>query len=429
MRRFLTSRWRRGILLAIHLVAIAALGGGALLPIARNLAHNWLKLDTVIRTVALGVVQPTEVLPVTLIDIDDVLYRDRWANPATTPRHELARMIGLLEESGLRALVLDVDLSWGDEDPVLASFLEGYRGPVPLVLVKRLEDRLDGLQAAPAPVDPVVEANPLVSWAHSHFYVDRDDSVRRWRAWLPACLNDRAIVLPAVAARALELSHPGSVDGRIPEASSPCGRLGDEPDSHAILFRHDFGTSGGESGLPTVDSRGWAGPAQRLFARDLLDGMRVDRGTYFDDRVGVIGGTHHGGRDHWRTPIGILPGAVVLANTIIHAPLQVGGERPGEGAYRLLIGVLFLMMVSLTALLRDLLAIPLALLLSGTLVLVALAAFGYYAIIGVVEIAILIFLQYRVLHLLIVGLWDDIEERKWRACLPPPLASKEGAVL
>jgi CHASE2 domain-containing sensor protein len=427
LRRLAAPAWRRRILVGVHVLAVLLLGRAAVAPFARDLADRWLRLDFVLRATALGFVQPADVVPITFVDIDDALYRDRWGSPATTPRDALAAMATRLADGGAGAVVLDIDVSWRDTDGTFDAFLAGYEGPAPLVLVKRLEDRADGRYAADAPIDSIVARNPLLHWAHSHFYLDADQTVRRWAPWLPVCADGGAAVLPSVALRVLMLTRPADYAAVVPVPQPPCGRDEVRAPEYTVIFREDLGRAADGAGLPAIGRDGRPGPALRLRARDVLDGLRIDEGTYMRDRVAIIGGSHAAGRDLWRTPLGGLPGAVVLASTVVHAPLQVEMRPPSRAVYRLLVLGLFLLLLALSASLRDLVGIPLALVAAGALTLVALRGFGYYRIFDVVETSILLLLQYKLLRVLFVSLWDDLQAYGWRGLLAPERRQQAGA--
>ncbi|MBT8098372.1 MAG: CHASE2 domain-containing protein, partial [Gammaproteobacteria bacterium] len=320
MRELLGSyRNRVWLLLILNLLGFLLLGRSAILPGMPD--DEWVALDQWVRTAVFAVVRPNKTTPVTYVDIDNALYRDTWGMPTVTPRDALVSMVSSLAQSGATVVVVDIDLAWGDADPGLDEFLANHAGPAPLVFVRHLEETANGIRDIATPYDERFENNgEWLKWAHAYFFSDGDGALREWLPWLGVCDENTSRVLPAVATLTSELTA-GNSSAR-PDISDCVSS--EELVAHPIIFTEEFGfvAAGENSGAAAflVDPKS---PARKLQAAYLLDGTAIDYAAMFNGRIAVLGGSHTAGQDLRLTPMGVLPGAVIQANTIIHAGPQL----------------------------------------------------------------------------------------------------------
>ena len=384
-----TYRQRALALLVVSVVAFLLLGRAMILPGVPD--DEWGTLEKWSRDAVFAVVRPGNTTPVTYVDINNALYRDIWGMPVITPRGELRRMLQTLEVSAATLVVVDIDLAWGDYHDALGEFIRSYAGP-PLVFVRHLEETAAGIVDAATPYDADAAGNAAVQWAHAYFYSDADGALREWLPWLALCVDDMARYLPSAA---MILAGDAA-----PAAGTDCV----SPDALAslpIIYTEDYGFAGLE---PAADDGAavWMqdpfGPARRVDARAMLDETPIDTGALFDARVVIIGGSHTAGQDLRLTPVGVLPGAVVQANTLIHSRAQLATVESSEFALRLVSTLLFLVLALLAFWFGAILVILYAVVVAGT--------FSYYGVFEQVEVAALLFVQFRLLAWLAEPFWS-----------------------
>jgi CHASE2 domain-containing sensor protein len=398
------SRRRAIALLLLHLIGWLAFGPGIVLPGFPK--DDWALLDQWIRTAIFTVVSPADRIPVTYVDIDNALYRDVWGMPPITPRNELAAMIDALSQHQPALILVDIDLAWGERDAALDEVLQRYRGPAPLVFVRHLDETAAGVRATATPYDATFAGNAAwLHWAHAYFYEDGDGALREWRPWVALCDDGPPQLLPAVAVIATRALRADAITATPP--ANACA----QPDRLAVLpivYTENFGFPA----RLTSDAVAMSMPgsaAQVMRAASLLDGTAV-HADLLRQRVVIIGGSHTAGLDLRTTPIGVLPGAVVQANTILTAPAQLAQAGEPTWRARVTAAVLFLVLC--------LLQFPLAAALVAAAGVTAVGAFGYLGIVRAIEYAVLLYVQFRILAWVAQPFWRDLLGHGWRVVFP-----------
>jgi CHASE2 domain-containing sensor protein len=363
-----------------------------------------IKFDLALRAVAHGWYTPDRTFPVTIIDIDETTHR-AWGSPAVTPREPLTRMLEIVTAARPQAVVVDIDLSWGDDATAAADggslglrrFLEQYAGPAPLIFPKRLERASDGMQRmAASPLDDLFQRNSSLAWAHADFQTGSGGAVHNWQDWLSVCTNDRAEWLPSVETTLASLlaTLPPGLDRPVTPTSlgDGCGpQRADADHQRRLLIGPRI----------TGDDR----PALRTDARSVSASLLLDPqlarndAQLFANRVVFIGATHASAGDEWLTPSGVLPGVELLANTVRYAPLE--RQAPGflgRLVHRVVALLLFVFFAAVEWRFRGLVALLVAT--AGTLVVVALGLglFEDLAVLDAVEAAILLAVIYKAIE-------------------------------
>jgi CHASE2 domain-containing sensor protein len=300
------------------------------------------------------------------IDIDDSTYA-AWGSPYVSPRDKICRLIDFAVRGGARVVVVDFDLSSravtdrravacdsrtaanapaaNDADSSLRDYLRGHTGSVPVILTRILRSSATLLYAngeparevRPSFVDPL-PARANVVWSAPFFDLDDDYMVRRWRLWEPVC-GAKARALPStelLAVAAYNGKNLAALQNELDGALAPIclARAAGQPAANlAPVVEHDvdigFPLTLGESSL---DRRfffrfGWTRhpsgeygtslaafiPARLITETDVAHRFSSDivRG-----RIAVIGGSFADNPDFLRTPLGTMPGTLVLANAI-----------------------------------------------------------------------------------------------------------------
>jgi CHASE2 domain-containing sensor protein len=382
------------------------------------------ELDSALRASLVSRFDPESMLPLTLVEIDDATAAAptpqvaSWGFTSVTPRDKLAEMLNRIASFAPAAIVVDVDLS---DDPAeatqgvrhadeaLEQFFKGYTGPS-LILVKRSTATHDGQFAIASShrFDPIVSANARLSWAHAMYATDADGTVRKWAEWFVSCTATGATALPSVPLRVLA-TWPTDSGSSFPRPSAlaysaPCRPGLTDSRSHVIIY------DGALSGRPgaTVSRN-----LSRISAWQVLDPhLRRDDRTLFFGRVVLVGGTRSDSTDLWRTPVGLLPGLELMANTVRFAPGQLR-ETGHATTYSL---ALFLFFCALRWLLRPIVAIAMGVGCCAGL----LWGLGPYVILDAIQNSIILFAELSIVEET-VHLYFDARTHGWRFLVSPDL--------
>ena len=330
-----------------------------------------------------------EIPPFVVLDIDDKTYY-AWNEPLFTPRQRLKNLIAAAVKAKARLIVVDVDVSQPTpveksklhpDDQRLKTYLTNYATKCrdepdkstcpPIILVRAFSAQPS---AVPIPrtgflEEVVSKSAPYVQWGSAHFYRSEDLVVRRWKLWQPACtIDNQPQVVPSVELLAMALVNECSAediqkalkpflpqcrdnnDGSsppLPETVKLCNLeistkirdinqrimytmpwLDDEAPPKLPYFTT---TKSGESILTIL-------PAQPYAESEL----KVSLDT-LEDSIVLISGSYKDGRDIYLTPLGSMPGVVIIVNAI-HSLLEYQKIEPTPLWGMLLITGLIVMM-------------------------------------------------------------------------------------
>lgn len=400
-----SRRIRAHTLLVLAVLSFAIAGAVRVSSPMQLLANSPFNLDLALRTLSAGWFEPRDVIPVTLVAIDDQTHRT-WGSPAVTPRKPLIELLRTIARARPLAVVVDIDLAWGGADPdlpVLRDFLATYAGPAPMVFPKRLEPAAGGTwRAATSPLDDVFAANAHLAWAHANFESDSGGVVRQWTDWVSICTNHGTTSLASIPARLSLLIEPlpqGLRRVSSPQLRNSCRRE-DSPPGQLLLIGPRL------TGPAQV---GMSADAASISASIVLDPqMDRDDAWLFGDRVVLVGATHPAAGDLWLTPSGVLPGVELLAHTVRLAPLRTD---PGVGSalkYRAAVLIGFLLFAFIGLSLRGLAAAA-AYVAAGLLfIAVPIWLWEYYRVFEALEVAVLLAVAYKFSQ----ALFDMIEDWK-----------------
>jgi CHASE2 domain-containing sensor protein len=294
-----------------------------------------------------------DALPVTLLDVNDAT-RQAWKSPGATPHAALAELIRIASSNGAKGILLDFDLTaevpGAAGDPALLALLEGYPATAPLLMLVRKigfakavsEGGDAGLLAASAtasPYDAAAAGKPNIVWVTTLNDIDSDRTVRRIRLWQTVCDGASGVGYPSAAL----VTAARLIDGKNHEAdleaflaarvAEDCGkRVQDAPDwppmrQQSAQLPYVFGDDASSPALLRIESAGKKTVVLRRIGADRLvshaDGKaaiagEVDRDP-FEGRVAIIGASYTESSDVHETPLGTMPGSIILANSIVQA--------------------------------------------------------------------------------------------------------------
>lgn len=354
--------------------------------------------------------------PFVVLDIDEPTYR-AWEEPFHVPRDRLLKLIDYAVQGGAALVIVDVDLSQRGHDPLADRALQDYLvnygtiGKPPLLLVRAFRPPLPGQHALPTERRSFLEQDgrlaawPLIQWGSTLFELDQGQLLRRWHLWQITCDEQRhqPVVIPSLQLLAVALlrqphEDPGKVVGQVRTALQTLApercdghpfhphektlaiagmELSAQPKGIAqrILYELPWQLHPGEAypTLPRPD--GTSVPLLSVFsALPITDGNKPVAGDAVTGRVVVIGGSFWESRDLYLTPLGQMPGFLVLANAI-HSLYQHEEIKPPSLYLKLLITVA---LITLSSLIFAGLHSFRAMLLTSLVIVVALLPISYY---------------------------------------------------
>jgi len=277
----------------------------------------------------------------TFLDIDEETQRE-WGEPARVPRSNLQDLIRFSRDGGAIAVIVDVDLSQptriDSDDLALAGYLEktsGQAGGVPVILIRsfypptRATNGRDYVLRKTLPDEQAT--GPGIFWAQSFFKSGADDRVVRfWQLVRLACDGESPVLVPSiqlVTVAILAGGENGTGDAvamlddlnlNLPSGCRDIQRAEKSLDQTIQLGPHRIDLNSGRTGerlVYTIPYR--SGPELQVVPAGSVvraAGQRAD--DLVRDRVVVIGSSNAQARDTYRTPIGDMPGAVILINAI-----------------------------------------------------------------------------------------------------------------
>jgi hypothetical protein len=295
---------------------------------------------------------PRPAVPFVYLDIDEETYFD-WGEPLLLPRARLAGLVDRALEGRPRLLIIDIDLSdRGDTqgDATLAAVLERRRsaGSLPPILIART---LRAANSSPGSLyprprsshfDAMVARAGNFYWAGVWLRTSSDTVVRRWPLWQLICTDEgRPEVLPSVGLATLALladrGESGDALARQLADMAPAnctqpprrqhnglsigGRdvpLGGEG---RILFTIPWTVPRGEGRPLVATEEGGRAPVLTVIPARAFMGAEEgpQAGSSLDGAIVVIGGSYADGRDLHLTPIGRMPGALIVINAVYTA--------------------------------------------------------------------------------------------------------------
>lgn len=324
--------------------------------------------------------------PFVWLDIDDKTH-DGWGAPDITPRDKLCQLVDFATKSDAKAIVMDIDLRRPGVDHEAAiqlyNYMEAYpKTAPPLILARNLtapEGRNALMHVQPSFLDDLVAETPNIQWAATTFSQDEDFQIRRWRLEERVLAHDGTeAVLPSVqVALQRRLGHEKEASASLHSRQQTHGARDDHeahaaPTAQRLIYTIPWKLPEGSrrplvaNGIPLL---------RTLSAHLVTDINSVPSGAMLKDSIVVIGGSFAESRDIYPTPLGPMPGCLVLINAV-HAYHQYGAvDHPSFWMKTtIIVGMIILMGVAFVVL-RSFWAM----LLSGLFLIAALLPITFYA--------------------------------------------------
>ena len=263
------------------------------------------------------------------LDIDESSFY-RWNEPYHTPRDKLLELIDYAAGAAPSLIVVDIDLAkagiYPDHDARLVDYLSNYEASPspPLILVRSFYSASAGdgrwREIKPSILDGV-SLPASIHWGQPLYQATLwDGVVRHWNLARVGCRNGEPQLVPSIQLVAATLLpnrfktnrianiEPLSLDACRPVASR-------EPNAeHEPEFAFETGIE--QRLIYTIP---WQGPAPDMVtipAHVVTDSATAVAAELLRDRVVVIGASFADSNDIHSTPIGDMPGALIVINAI-----------------------------------------------------------------------------------------------------------------
>lgn len=298
--------------------------------------------------------------PLVFIDIDQATYQDkRWdmQNAYHVPRDKLLNLIKYAAQGNTKAILVDVDLSRRGtnlaHDNELRKYLESYDGP-DLFLMQSFEaccmdDSIpkvrkayfqDKPQTPKRPQSHGKDEKPHVHWVQPLFKADpKDHEVRRWHLLKAGCLDDKPVWIPsAQLAIDMLLTMPdgyawdsirtdSGLDKFLPHQCGgtvkiPGGAVIKYENREVDLVENEFSSRIIYSFFDGLNAGGSLPGVHRISAAIIPVVNTVEEKPGVAEKsperttVVVIGASYRDSQDIHHTPMGDMPGVLVVISAI-----------------------------------------------------------------------------------------------------------------
>jgi len=385
---------------------------------AEDAAFDW------VMAMQIGIAPDNSPQKFAFLDIDEAAYKN-WGEPLHIPRNKLLDIIQYAVRGKPALIVVDVDLSrWGqclDHDLALINYLNAYQDRPPIVLPQLFKEPIEGEPRRTLRKsffgDDSPNADARVFLASPLFELDGNDfRLRRWRLW--EFTNDQKNI-PSVEMSAVALiksnRDPVDILNEVKEdlntlAQGDAGKInirgfGElETDHEDIGQRILYSIPGilqeGESypenfvrrsvlpitkiNSPTVEQKivdqcpeqcPTECPLQCRIPSNVTTDMSQFDSSWLKGRVVVIGASFADSRDIYSTPIGLMPGAMVIVNAINSLYKHGQIEKP-EIFWIYLSEILLIVLMSIAFALFD--ASFLGMLVSSSIIIAIMLPLSFY---------------------------------------------------
>ena len=268
-------------------------------------------------------------LQFTFLDIDETTYRS-WNEPHHTPRDKVLQLVDFAAASEARLIVVDIDLSKPgvnpDHDLALANYLSGYgaAGSAPVILVRSFYSRTPGRndwdEIRPSFLDNYA-LPAAIHWGQPLFQTTLwDGVVRHWNLARFGCFDGRPVLVPSIQLTAAALLSDQPAVNRVADIETIGLKSCQQRDAsgRAAGSDSDFTFESG-IGQRLIFTIPWRAPAPDLVtipASVITESADTLASDLVRGRVVVIGASFAGSNDTHRTPIGEMPGALIIVNAI-----------------------------------------------------------------------------------------------------------------
>jgi CHASE2 domain-containing sensor protein len=279
---------------------------------------------------------------IAFINIDDEAHERLVRGASVFPRKLLADIMRQVNAQRPKAIVVDIDVgaeaAAADDQELLAALKEISSAQGTWVFLVRAPQPSAGLYASlpPAPAfdEFVLNATGRTRYVSADLFVDGDGIVRRALPDASVCSGGtvRQLLAGWLSAYAAWRGEMDKVDSILRHAVPDCARsaktasavavgghkvaLGDAGQRTRVAFHIPWLRK--QTGIVrnSTPRQGDFGPVTFIAAGDIFINPAALSRERIEGRVVIIGATHNFTKDIYQTPLGAMPGAVIIANAV-----------------------------------------------------------------------------------------------------------------
>lgn len=271
------------------------------------------------------------------LNIDNDTYEDKkWNNLFFTPRDQLKELIKFSVKEGADIVIVDVNFGYtvgpessndyktGDED--FKKFLETYsqksgrKAKIILAGTFDYNETYRCVEKRESFLDEVVFGD--IYWGDPMFHVEEDGTIRRFQLWEPICSTKSGQVIPSIPLliKILKNTEESIKKGsNLHDFSPDCLKikLTDKEIRKRIIYSMPW-KPGKKDPVETSE-----------FLKVISAGKTCDcKAEDIKGKIVMIGGSHDDCQDFCKTPLGWMPGSLVIINAI-HSLLHFDENKEG----------------------------------------------------------------------------------------------------
>jgi len=306
-----------------------------------------------------GIIPPISeknIPPFVFLDIDNKTYQ-AWGEPMFTPRERLKTLVQTAVNAKARLVIVDIDVSQAaptegsllhSEDQALKDYLHSYviecrkkqeQSECPTIIFARaFRSKISNEMLVPRIgflEEVITQGAPYLYWGSVNFYLSQDSVVRRWRLWQEACLDEKPQMIPSLQLLAMAIVKEDCVVEEMQIAlksfkPQSCNYKNIVPTHEMVNFCGlTFSNNIQDVNRQIMYSMPWMSESPSfiitqaneniLIVLPALHYAETSSTVNLDiltDSIVIIGGSYTDGRDIHMTPIGYMPGALILINAL-----------------------------------------------------------------------------------------------------------------
>lgn len=426
-----------GVILAVSVTALQGIGIRWIVSLESG-AIDW------IMSMHRGSVSSDISTPLAYIDIDEKTY-EYWNEPFYSPRSDLKKAIEIISNSQPKGVILDIDLSRQGfdkkDDQILVDYLKNYdvKAP-PLILIRSFTSNslnqrtlLKQKKSTIPGLEEIIQDKPNITWASTLFPIDVDGVVRRWRLWELSCLKNNVDIVLSVQLLIAGIENNLTFKklkekfqkNIIKDNARSCNdfniknnsklkpiqlgklkiRKSENSIEQRIIYSIPWKSRVNNSSM-MLDSDGQF--VQLFTSRSILPfvkQMDIDT-SWLKNRIIVIGSSYAESKDIYMTPIGYMPGSMILINSINSLNGYGLIERP-DLPFRILI--LFLL-IGIVTVIFSIFSTFTGFIISSIIILISFVPFSYFLFSNGIWLDFALPIFAVQLHELILALKDEFKK-------------------
>ncbi len=300
---------------------------------AENVAMDWMMRINLGISNNSGVAEKKDKFSYVFIEIDDDTF-SKWGEPYHTPRDKLTQLIEFASSNKAKSIIVDINLTRSgidsDADQHLIDFIASY--PVdspPLILLRVPKKNKKGIITIKDSFIEIEAQKRNIYWGQPTFFKDQhDQTVRRWELLKIVCHNETLIAIPSVQL-IIDMVNTGWQDrakkltSELIPTDQRCSNF--IPQQKSIQYGEKIVTFFLQDqnqrliySIPSNPGKGYKNVDLEYRPAWMITENKTSQivGDFIRNKIVIIGGSHAEGRDIFWTPVGEMPGSLIIINAI-----------------------------------------------------------------------------------------------------------------